>query len=569
MRSRMLSGGVIAAGVALSSTALSAADFRLSAPCSLAPTAGSRALAPSHPTECLFAADHLRAALFPPDSEKPHARVIVFEWDSAKSRPRPTKALNLSPSSAGESAPRFGRMDAKTWAWVRSEIGPDAPAQPPSAPAQAAERPADTPAQAQTTAVRYQYDYLGRLIYKIGNEGVRQYLYDGDSRRVLTELNEFGTVVASYSWSGDELNSITRPGLGTFYPVTDGLGSIVALTDETGEVVARFQYDAWGNIRSSSETVPGITSYRFTGYRWQEEIGLYNANARYYAPEVGRFTTQDTHPGKIEDPATLNLYAYAHNRPTYFLDLTGHDVSLPNDTPEGRKKAFDSITINLTVPEQKNLRYRRNAEGKYELYFVDPAKIPLSDASPGYRYLHPLVQDQKLDIRYVLVEENGSFVARDGVTYTNAGLSGKGPSAEDEMHPGGVNIYVGEDRRGRKQIDVVVAENGSGKGVMGLTASGKDVRIEAPDHITGAHELLGESYKYTPGHEGLRRDPIQDSDVVIGIENEVRTFHGLPLRSGKDHGYIREEVTVVAEPLRAIPSPSPNPTPSPRDPRKE
>ena len=74
------------------------------------------------------------------------------------------------------------------------------------------------------------------------------------------------------------------------------------MTDGLGSVVARFQFDAWGKIRSSSETVPGIASYRFTGHRRQEEIGLYTATARYYAPEVGRFITQHTNLGKIGDP---------------------------------------------------------------------------------------------------------------------------------------------------------------------------------------------------------------------------------------------------------------------------
>ena len=79
MRCRRPAGGVIAAVVAFSGTLSAAAEFRLSAPCPLAPAAGSRAVATSQPTECLFADNHLRAALFPTDSEKANTRVIVFE----------------------------------------------------------------------------------------------------------------------------------------------------------------------------------------------------------------------------------------------------------------------------------------------------------------------------------------------------------------------------------------------------------------------------------------------------------------------------------------------------------
>lgn len=62
--------------------------------------------------------------------------------------------------------------------------------------------------------------------------------------------------------------------------------------------------------------------------------------------------------------------------------------------------------------------------------------------------------------------------------------------------------------------------------------------------MIAAHQLLGETFKLTPGNEHLQNNIIDDSDKVIKIENEIREFHGLPLRSGKDHGYMREQMTV-------------------------
>jgi RHS repeat-associated protein len=51
--------------------------------------------------------------------------------------------------------------------------------------------------------------------------------------------------------------------------------------------------------------------YAFTGREWDPESGLYYYRARYYAPDFGRFIS--------EDPANFsqgpNPYSYANNRP--------------------------------------------------------------------------------------------------------------------------------------------------------------------------------------------------------------------------------------------------------------
>jgi hypothetical protein len=50
------------------------------------------------------------------------------------------------------------------------------------------------------------------------------------------------------------------------------------------------------------------------------------------------------------------------------------------------------------------------------------------------------------------------------------------------------------------------------------------------------HELMGETLKYRAGDYYLQSNPILDSKRVISIENETRSAHGLPPRTGADHG---------------------------------
>ena len=50
----------------------------------------------------------------------------------------------------------------------------------------------------------------------------------------------------------------------------------------------------------------------------------YNAKARYFDPQLGRFLTQDSYLGQIDEPPSLHRYFYAHANPTAFVDPTGH-----------------------------------------------------------------------------------------------------------------------------------------------------------------------------------------------------------------------------------------------------
>lgn len=75
------------------------------------------------------------------------------------------------------------------------------------------------------------------------------------------------------------------------------------------------EYDAFGNT-----TVGGnITSIGYGGAYSDSETGLLYLTARFYDPEIGRFTQEDD--WLSEGP---NLYIYCKNNPIMFCDPTGH-----------------------------------------------------------------------------------------------------------------------------------------------------------------------------------------------------------------------------------------------------
>ena len=65
--------------------------------------------------------------------------------------------------------------------------------------------------------------------------------------------------------------------------------------------------------------------FRYRGYFYDVNSGLYYLQSRYYDPETGRFLNADT--VEYLDPESingLNLYAYCGNNPVMYSDPSGH-----------------------------------------------------------------------------------------------------------------------------------------------------------------------------------------------------------------------------------------------------
>ena len=89
--------------------------------------------------------------------------------------------------------------------------------------------------------------------------------------------------------------------------------------------MARYTYDAWGNCtvqNADGWTAGDANPFRYRGYYYDTETGLYYLNSRYYDPEVGRFINAD---GLIDNTGTItqNLFAYCGNNPVNHSDSTG------------------------------------------------------------------------------------------------------------------------------------------------------------------------------------------------------------------------------------------------------
>ncbi|UCF08029.1 MAG: RHS repeat-associated core domain-containing protein, partial [Thermoplasmata archaeon] len=81
--------------------------------------------------------------------------------------------------------------------------------------------------------------------------------------------------------------------------------------------------------------------YLFTSREWDEETGLYYYRARYYAPEIGRFLSQDP----LINSGIVNLYVYVDCDPVNSIDPTGEDLIFIPAAPRF-ERFMDAFGIN-------------------------------------------------------------------------------------------------------------------------------------------------------------------------------------------------------------------------------
>jgi RHS repeat-associated protein len=98
----------------------------------------------------------------------------------------------------------------------------------------------------------------------------------------------------AYDASG-QLFLIQYDGQNYFY-ARNAQGDIIGMVDANGNWVLEYKYDAWGKLLSTTGTLAntlGVANpYRYRGYRYDTETGLYYLQSKYYDSMTGRFLTR-------------------------------------------------------------------------------------------------------------------------------------------------------------------------------------------------------------------------------------------------------------------------------------
>ena len=173
----------------------------------------------------------------------------------------------------------------------------------------------------------YTYNANGIRTSKTVNGVEHKYILDGT--KILRE--EWGTnkLIPLYdneeSVCGIIYNNVP------YYFQKNLQGDVIAIVDKNAETVARYSYDAWGvcEILSGSHEIANINPYRYRSYYFDEGIGMYYLQSRYYNPIVGRFLNSDETKYLCvnDDILSHNLFAYCTNDCINKTDINGNFVA--------------------------------------------------------------------------------------------------------------------------------------------------------------------------------------------------------------------------------------------------
>ena len=214
-------------------------------------------------------------------------------------------------------------------------------------------------------------------------------------------------------------------------------GEILGLLDRDQDLVVEYRCDPWGKVldticgqgygaedRAEYEELAQLNPFRYRGYLYDEDTGLYYLRTRYYNPAWGRFVNEDS----LLDAGGLfahNMFAYCGNSPIVCSDPSGqlvvtagfsigaylgycaiaalvvgggmaiynHQSSISIPMPDGRvgsrasTRERDEAKTDPQVIAQENTDEKRNL-GEYYVAMV------IGTNAPPKKILGPLTYDQ-------------------------------------------------------------------------------------------------------------------------------------------------------------------------------
>ena len=239
------------------------------------------------------------------------------------------------------------------------------------------------------TGVTYKYDHNGLRVQKVVTSGTKvtttAYTLNG-SRVVYAKVTEKtdGTTTATntmYFYYGAQGRPAKVNFNGTMYTYIHNLqGDIVGMLDRSGALVVEYKYDAWGKLLSTTGTLKTtlgkLNPFRYRGYVYDTETGLYYLRSRYYNPSWGRFVNADSILIPIDWRTRLNMFSYVNNNPVLNCDYNG---TWSTDA----LSIFSSVTTAIKRCITKIGNFMKEIKHRYNKYTVNVYREGEGTDKPG------------------------------------------------------------------------------------------------------------------------------------------------------------------------------------------
>ena len=175
--------------------------------------------------------------------------------------------------------------------------------------------------------INMKYDINGMRTLKSSESRDVRYFYD--SKSVMTGLSYEGNAVYFY-YDTDGTPTAMSFDDTMYYYIKNLQGDIVKIVNQDGNTVVTYTYDALGKITKQTDTttygIAKLNPFRYRGYVYDDETGLYYLQSRYYDPVTGRFINADVYCDTNTDIFGTNMFTYCNNDPVNQVDPKGTDA---------------------------------------------------------------------------------------------------------------------------------------------------------------------------------------------------------------------------------------------------
>ncbi len=167
----------------------------------------------------------------------------------------------------------------------------------------------------QFVVIENVYTADGKKLSRATNGILTYYVYDGNvvveeqdddndetarnvyGRNLITRENDVNKIVYGFNGHGDVVYQANTDGIVLVVYDYDEFGNVVS-EENVVNSVSTLAPSLAGTADTATETIWASTDsidnpYRYAGYEYIEEIGIYDLNARYYNPEIARFLSAD------------------------------------------------------------------------------------------------------------------------------------------------------------------------------------------------------------------------------------------------------------------------------------
>ena len=181
-----------------------------------------------------------------------------------------------------------------------------------------------------TTAGKYTYEYNsdGQRTKRTTPDGsyIEYYVVNGVTVGE-SHYTASGSKTKGIRYTLDENNSVigfTTGGV-NYYFTKNLQGDVLAVYNaSTDEVVAQYTYDSWGSILTATGGMKDTNPFRYRGYYYDGETGLYYLQSRYYDAGIGRFINADALFSTGQGVLGNNMVSFCLNNPINLSDQSGY-----------------------------------------------------------------------------------------------------------------------------------------------------------------------------------------------------------------------------------------------------